>query len=191
MVRPGQARLRGPRRRGDGGGFTLIELLVVMAILLILSGIIATTVLAFQRMMRKKAAGVDIKTFTMGLAAYKKDFGEYPPNDITALGATTEYGLNETIYYYLGLRHQKGVNFYGPYVTFKRKRLRDDDHDNFMEYLDTFGTYYEYALNSSGDYDIVSPGPDGQLGGTIDAIDGYEPNDEDPLGIDDVTQRSE
>ncbi len=166
-----------------------------MAILLILSGIIATSVFAFQRMMQKKAAGVDIQTFTMGLAAYKKDFGEYPPCDITLLGgtATAEHGLNETIYYYLGLRHRKGVNFYGPYVTFKRKRLRDDDGDRMMEYLDTFGTHYHYALNPSGGYDIVSPGPDGILGVAGEVIDlatGYVVVSEDEAR-DNVTQRSE
>ncbi|MHC4248992.1 MAG: type II secretion system protein GspG [Planctomycetota bacterium] len=189
MLRAGEACRRG--RPPRGGGFTLIELLVVMAIMLILAGIITSTVFVFKRMMMERGAGVDIQTFTMGLAAYKRDLGSYPPADITLVGGSATHGLNEAIYYYLGLKHLKGANFYGPYVTFKTNRLRDDDDDGFKEYLDTFGTHYQYAPNSKGGYDIVSPGRDGELGGKIDFVDGYVPDDEDPDGEDDITQRSQ
>jgi general secretion pathway protein G len=189
MLHAREACRRG-RSRGSGG-FTLIELLVVMGIILILAGIITSTVFAFQRIMREKAASVDIQTFTMGLAAYKRDLGSYPPADITLVGGSATHGLNEVLYYYLGRKHLKGANFYGPYVTFKTRRLADVDGDGIKEYQDTFGTYYEYAVNPTGGYDIVSPGPDGRLGGTIDAVDGYVPTEDDPFGKDDITKRSE
>ena len=142
--------MSGTRRRHRPGGFTLIELLVVIGIMLLLAGIISSVVFALRRRIRMQAASCDIKSFTMGLAAYRHDLGSYPPADITLVGGTAEYGLNEALVYYLGRRIIKGANLYGPYVNFKASRLRDDDGDGFKEYLDPFGTHYLYALNPSG-----------------------------------------
>jgi prepilin-type N-terminal cleavage/methylation domain-containing protein len=183
MVRAEDACRRERGRSPGRGGFTLIELLVVMGIMLILAGIITSTVFMFKRMMMRKGAEVDISSFTMGLAAYKRDFGAYPPTDTAGWcpGAAIDppapngYWRNEMLYYYLGLKHKKGVNFYGPYVTFKTKRLRDFDGDGFLEYGDPFGGLFEYGLvldASSGAvvrYEIVSPGYDDKLGGSWDA----------------------
>lgn len=192
MVRAGKACRRG--RSPGGGGFTLIELLVVMGIMMVLAGMITSAVFAFRRITQKKGAGVDIQTFTMGLAAYRKDLGAYPPDDIMEADGTptAKYGFNEVIYHFLGTRLVKGANLYGPYVTFKTKRLVDEDGDGFMEYLDTFGTHYNYALRPNGEYDIVSPGPDGEFGGTIAVGTGFVPAEPaSPHATDNITQRSE
>jgi len=154
-------------------GFTLIELLVVMAIMLILSGMITATIFVFKRMMQERGADADIRTFTIGLAAYKRDLGSYPPSDLDSwIGTDTGY-RNEILHYYLGRKHLKGANYYGPYVKFKTKRLRDDDNDGFEEYPDPFGNLYEYSLvtDANGEtvrYEIVAPGRDGVLGGSWD-----------------------
>jgi len=170
MVRADDACRRKRRRSPGRGGFTLIELMVVMAIMLILAGLITSTIFVFKRIMQRKGAKVDISTFTMGLAAYKRDLGSYPPVDIGG----AQYSANEVLHYYLGRKHLKGANYYGPYVTFKTRRLRDADGDGLLEYPDPFGGYYEYGLVTevaTGEvlrYEIVSPGYDGEMGGEWD-----------------------
>ena len=187
------------RRRGRSTGregFTLIELLVVMAIMMILTGMITSTIFIFKRMMQAKAADADIRTFTMGLAAYKKELGAYPPSDAGSWIGSDEFRRNELLHYYLGRRHLKGANFYGPYVKFKAKRLRDEDSpkDGYEEYPDPFGGLYEYGLVTDADgvpvrYEIVAPGRDGLLGGHWD--DGGTDGDPDLMGefvVDDEDQ---
>ncbi len=188
MVRAEDACSRKRGRSSRRGGFTLIELQVVMGIMMILAGIITSTVFVFKRIMQRKGAEVDISSFTMGLAAYKSDFGSYPPTDPGEWvpGAAIDpsppdgYWRNEMLHYYLGRRHKKGPNLYGPYVTFKTKRLRDDDGDGYFEYTDPFGGLFQYGLVVEANppfsvvrYEIVSPGYDGSTGGTWD-VDGSQ-----------------
>ena len=61
-------------------------------------------------------------------------------------------------------------------MELKGARLVDSDGDGFPEYCDPYGNPYVYAENASdrppggvnrGSFDLVSRGPDGQLGGTI------------------------
>lgn len=172
------------RRRG---AFTLIELLVVITIMMILAGTTTAAIFKVRSIMQTKAAKVDIRTITMALAAYQRELGSYPPDDvIPETGWSADpYGLNEVLVYYLGRKHMVGGNVYGPYIEFKTHRLVDRDGDGFDEYLDPFRNHYEYAENRSnttpfaankrnkGSYDIVSPGRDGVLGGSITAADGY------------------
>jgi prepilin-type N-terminal cleavage/methylation domain-containing protein len=187
------------RRRSTG--FTLVELLVVLSIIVLLAGIVSGAALTFRRIMQNKAAAWDIKTFSIALAAYKLDFGRYPPDDFIPDTASTawdpKFGMNEVLYYYLGLRHQKGLNMCGPYGKFREKRLVDEDGDGFKEYLDPYGGLYYYAENASDpirpgkhkdSYDIVSPGLDGMLGAedVMTTEGGYEPT-EDPFEEDNVS----
>ena len=192
MVRAVDALRRGRGRSAGREGFTLIELLVVMAIMLILTGMITSTIFVFKRIMQGKAAATDIRTFTIGLAAYRRDLGSYPPSDLASWIGSEDNYRNEILHYYLGRRHVKGANYYGPYVKFKTKRLRDNDTDSpmgdgFQEYSDPFGGLYEYGLVTDADgvavrYEIVAPGPDGRLGGIWDESGSDPDGDPDLVG---------
>jgi prepilin-type N-terminal cleavage/methylation domain-containing protein len=175
------------RERGTGVGrsaFTLIELLVVMAIILVLAGMLTAAAFALKNMGMTKGAKADIQAIGVGLAAYRRDFGSYPPDfGMGAGGPDGVYGeMNETMVYYLGSKLVRGLNTYGPYVQFKESKLTDEDNDGFHEYRDPYGNLYIYAENASQanpvghnqkTYDLVSPGEDGLLGGTISKDTGY------------------
>ncbi len=178
-------------------GFTLIELLVVTSIIMILAGTMTIAIFKVRTIMQGKAVKVDIRTMTMALAAYQRELGRYPPDSVAGNGiwsVDADYtnendarASNEALVYYLGRKHVKGANVYGPYMEFKESRLADRDGNDYEEYLDSFGRYYLYAENKSvqnpngtgegrnvGSYDIVSAGRDGRLGGTMSAAKGYE-----------------
>jgi type II secretory pathway pseudopilin PulG len=175
---------RGPR------GFTLIELLVVVTIIMVLVGLLSAAIFSVKRSTLVKAAKFDLKTFSMALAQYRRELGRYPPDsgastDIpdAPVGWTDSNAMNEVLVYYLGSKLQRGANYYGPYMEFKKGRLKDTDGDGLHEYQDPFGGIYSYAENASElsevgmnprGYDLVSPGPDGELGGTMDPANGYE-----------------
>jgi len=162
--------------------FTLIELLVVMSIILVLTGLLAGGAFALQNMGRVKAAKVDIESIGVGLAAYNRDFGVYPPDTDTRFAGGL-VGSNECLVYYLGRRLRKGLNTYGPYVEFKEAKLQDSNNNGYDEYKDPFTTPYYYAENRSDPsntsthnprgYDLVSAGPDGELGGGMSPSTGY------------------
>jgi prepilin-type N-terminal cleavage/methylation domain-containing protein len=175
-------------------GFTLIELLVVTSIIMLLAGTTTVAIFKVRTIMQAKAAKVDIRTMTMALAAYRRELGRYPPDSIDGVPSWTvdpdcapeEHcrASNEALVYYLGRKHVKGANVYGPYMDFKQSRLvnrnaSDETDVAYVEYLDPFGRYYLYAENTpgvgrnKGSYDIVSPGRDGRLGGTMSAASGY------------------
>ncbi len=161
-----------------------MELLVVMTIIMILSGMLTAAVFTFRKMMAARAAKFDIQTFSMALAAYRRDMGSYPPDDdipTAAGGWDTSYGMNEVLVYYLGRRHVIGDNVYGPYMEFKLKRLVDKDGDGLDEYLDPWRNHYLYAENASAgvghnrrSYDLVCMGLDGVLGCVMNPAVGYD-----------------
>jgi prepilin-type N-terminal cleavage/methylation domain-containing protein len=173
-------------------GFTLIELMVVMTIVAILAGLIMATVLGQRDRIRRKAIGVEISNLCSALEAYRKDLKEYPPD---AIPGESQADSNEALVYWLGRKQKRGLNTYGPYMEFKRSRLTDADGDGFQEYRDTFDNLYLYAENESQTaknerdgltnpevgtnprtFDLVSPGPDGALGGTITTAGGFVAN---------------
>ena len=188
-----------------GGAFTLIELLMVTSIIMLLAGTMTVAIFKVRSIMQAKAGKVDIRTMTMALAAYRRELGRYPPDSVTgAIAWSVDANFtpenhcrdsNEALVYYLGRKHVKGANVYGPYMEFKEARLvnRDKGEEQatktgvlYPEYIDPFGRYYLYAENLSqqkvggsgvgrnvGSYDIVSPGRDGTLGGTMSAAGGY------------------
>ena len=157
----------------------------VVFALVIIAGLVSTCTY-WPRKNPKLSARADIRTFSIGLAAYHRDLGEYPPDDITAIGGSPEYGMSEALVHHLGRRLLKGRDSYGPYVHFKTRQLTDEDGDGFEEYHDPWGGLYLYARRpppsdaSDGKalphgYDIASPGPDGVLGGRMVPGKGYVP----------------
>jgi prepilin-type N-terminal cleavage/methylation domain-containing protein len=176
--RAGRASAAGPRR-----AFTLIELVVVMAILLVLAGLIFAVARAFYLRGLEAGTRADIKSLEMGLTQYRKDWGAYPPDDIAVAGGTAPNEMNEALVHFLCRKIIRPASTYGPYAEIGEGRFGDSEPDGFRELRDPYGNLYQYAENASHSgavtganprsYDIVSPGYDGELGGTISPATGY------------------
>jgi type II secretory pathway pseudopilin PulG len=167
-----------------GNAFTLIELLVVICILMILAGLVFAVARAVYLRSLERGTRADIKALEMGLAQYRRDWGAYPPDDIVLVGGSAPNAMNEALVHHLCRKIIKGASTYGPYVVIDKGRFGDSDVDGYLELRDPYGNLYQYAENAShatptgaspGSYDIVSPGHDGALGGTISPATGYVP----------------
>lgn len=130
--------------RGSSG-FTLLELLVVVTIIGLLAAYVGPKYFSQLGKSEQSIAKAQIEAFSRALDAYRLDVGRYP---------TTEEGLNAL----LG-RPASAAKWNGPYL---QKAVPPDPWGN---------AYVYRAPGSSGDFDIVSYGKDGQPGGTGDAAD--------------------
>jgi hypothetical protein len=157
-------------------------ILYVLAMLLLGLGVVA--VCSLRRRAAAGATTVELTAITAALGMYRTDYGAYPPDDITIVGGSPENGMSEVIVYYLCRTHQKDGRPLGPYMVFRKQSLTDADKDGFEEARDLLGNLYLYAENASHKkptgknpktYDLVDPGPDGELGGTISPATGYVP----------------
>lgn len=133
------------RRRRARGGFTLVELLLVLVILGILAALVVPKFSGRTEQARVTAAQTQISTFSTALNAFEIDTGSYPRGN---------EGLQQLVV------APADVNGWrGPYL------MSDIPMDPWQHpYV------YEYPgrVNATG-YDIISMGPDGQLG-TADDI---------------------
>lgn len=131
--------------------FTLIELLLVVIIIGVLAAIMLPSFSGRSEEARRTRAKTEIES-TLGLALdmFEADIGSYP---------STEQGLDALI------RRPDGVdNWRGPYIK-KSNRFEDPWRNNY---------HYQFPgqRNTFG-YDLISPGPDGQLG-TDDDISNFD-----------------
>ena len=119
-------------------GFTLIELLVVMVIVGLLAALVAPRLFPKLGKGKQAAARAQIELLGQALDQMRLDIGRYP---------TTQEGLNM-------LAANPGVaNWDGPYL---KKALP----------VDPWGKPYGYqSPGSHGEYDLFSPGADGEEGG--------------------------
>ena len=127
------------RREGRTAGFTLIELLIVMVIIGLLASLVAPQMFKQVGKAKHKTAQAQIDLIGTALDSYRLDVGSYP---------TTEQGLD-------ALRNQpQGVDMWdGPYLP------KDVP-------LDPWGNPYEYkSPGDHNEYDLVSYGADGKVGG--------------------------
>ncbi|MFB3817994.1 MAG: type II secretion system major pseudopilin GspG [Candidatus Methylomirabilales bacterium] len=126
------------RARERARGFTLIELLVVVVIIGLLAGLVGPRLFGRVGKSKQAAAQAQIELFGAALDNYRLDVGQYPP---------TEAGLK-------ALQANPGVeNWDGPYL---KKEIP----------ADPWGRGYVYkAPGEHGEYDLVSLGADGAVGG--------------------------
>ncbi len=119
-------------------GFTLIELLVVMVILGLLAALVGPRLFGHVGAANQKAAKTQIEMLGQALDAFRLDVGRYP--------STTE-GLNALV-------TNPGVEGWnGPYL---KKGVPNDP----------WKRPYQYECpGQHGEYDLISYGADGALGG--------------------------
>lgn len=131
--------------------FTLIELLLVVIIIGVLAAIVLPSFSGRSEEARRTRTKTEIES-TLGLALdmFEADIGSYP---------STEEGLEALI-----RKPDKANNWRGPYIK-KSNKFRDPWRNNY---------HYQFPgqQNTFG-YDLVSPGPDGQLG-TDDDISNFD-----------------
>jgi general secretion pathway protein G len=133
------------RSRRDELGFTLLELLVVVAIIGLLAAYVGPKYFGQIGKSEQALARAQIDSFHKALASYRLDVGSFP---------TTQEGLAA-----LTTRPQSAPKWNGPYLAKPAP-------------MDPWGKPYVYRSPAAkGDYELLSYGKDGQLGGTGDAAD--------------------
>ena len=127
-------------------GFTLVEILVVVVIIAILAAVVVPNVLGRIGEARTSAAISEVTTFKNSLDLYKLDCGDYPPS-LDGLVTKTD-----------------APGWHGPYLK-----------DETTIPMDPWNHPYTYKKpgDNGRDYDIISAGPDGQLG-TADDIRSWD-----------------
>lgn len=124
------------------GGFTFIEIMVVVAILAILAALVVPRIMGRTDDAKRTAAKVQIRNIEGALQLYKLDNGVYP---------STEQGLKALV-------EKPSVG-----VVPKKWKL-----GGYLPKLpeDPWGNPYKYlSPTQKGDYEIMSLGTDGEMGG--------------------------
>src|SRR6266496_1507391 len=168
------------KRLSDGfnGAFTLIELIVVITIIIILTGLVLSTVGYAQKKGARARAETEIAAMSAALENYKADNGTYVRNadtdglDAQASGNPCAY-RDASLYLYKQLSGDTNANFQPPagaksYFTFKPNMLgtsattTTDACGNTLtptavSYIrDPFGNIYGY---STIDNPVANPSP--------------------------------
>lgn len=126
-------------------GFTLLELLVVMVIMGLLAGYVGPRYFSQIGKSEVKVARAQIDALSKSLDQFRLDTGHYP---------TMEEGLKV-----LFVRPANEPKWDGPYLS------KDVP-------LDPWGHPYLFKIpGEHGEYDLLSYGKDGQLGGVNEAAD--------------------
>jgi general secretion pathway protein G len=144
------------RKRGSAA-FTIIELLVVIAIIIILAGLILSTVGYVQKKGARSRAEAEIAAMSAALESYKADNGIYPRDtnsttdnlDARTSSNPTNYQTASLFLYdslfgstTSGSRTSTGKS----YFVFKPNQLSPSDQTVNVQYIrDPFGNSYGYS----------------------------------------------
>jgi prepilin-type N-terminal cleavage/methylation domain-containing protein len=157
---------RGVRRGERLTGFTLIELIVVTTVIVILTGLVLSTVGYVQKKGARARAETEIAAMSAACESYKADNGVYPRSETTTDALDATAAINITNYQaasqYLYGELAGDADFNGvpdpnhkSYMQFKPNML-GTDNNNKVYPRDPFGNSYGYstrmAATGSGGY---------------------------------------
>jgi general secretion pathway protein G len=132
---------------GAMGAFTLIELLVVIAVIIVLAGLILSTVGYVQKKGARSRAETEIAAMSAALESYKADNGIYPPNSATTGAHALYQGLsgdgNDAIGGTTASTGTPGSSGKS-YMTLKPNLLSPNPPDATTRVIDPFGNDYNY-----------------------------------------------
>jgi type II secretory pathway pseudopilin PulG len=148
--------------------FTLIELLVVMAIIIVLAGLVLSTVGYVQKKGARSRAETEIAAMSAACESYKADNGIYPRDNTTnqytdTLDARQNFDARQTVYQnasrYLydalfGATSGSRTPNAGArsYFTFKPNQLSPSDQAQPVAFIrDPFGNSYGYSTANQAD----------------------------------------
>jgi type II secretory pathway pseudopilin PulG len=148
----------------DGSAFTLIELIVVIAVIIILAGLVLSTVGYVQKKGARARAETEIAAMSAACENYKADNGIYPRDNTTdALDARQNFDATQTVYQNASLYLYNAL--FGAtggsrtpntgaksYFTFKPNQLSPSDQTQPVVFIrDPFGNSYGYSTANQAD----------------------------------------
>ena len=129
-------------------GFTLIEIMVVVFILALLAGLVVPKIMGRTDEARRTTTKLQIKNIEEGLHLYKLDTAVYP---------STDQGLEALVT--------------KPTIGVIPRNWRDEGYLPKVP-VDAWRNEFAYiSPGAHGDFDLLSYGADGELGGTGKAAD--------------------
>jgi prepilin-type N-terminal cleavage/methylation domain-containing protein len=154
------------KRLTNETGFTLIELIVVTTVIVILTGLVLSTVGYVQKKGSRARAETEIAAMSAACENYKADNGIYPRDNTASqytdtLDARNNFDATQAVYqhasFYLytqlsgdssGNRSPTGKS----YMEFKPKMLYPDDQTQNVQYIrDPFHNSYGYSTANQAD----------------------------------------
>jgi type II secretory pathway pseudopilin PulG len=156
-------------RRGErryNAAFTLIELIVVTAVIIILTGLVLSTVGYVQKKGARAHAETEIAAISAACESYKADNGVYPRDNTTNqytdtldgrqnLDATQPVYQHASFYLYTQLSGDSSGNRSPTgksYMQFKPNMLYPDDQTQNVQYIrDPFHNSYGYSTANQAD----------------------------------------
>ncbi len=146
------------------GAFTLIELLVVIAIIIVLAGLILSTVGYVQKKGARSRAETEIAAMSAACESYKADNGIYPRDNATngytdSLDARTSgdpanyQSASLYLYTQLSATNPDGTTIAGArsYFSFKPNMLSPRQSLPVTAIVDPFGNSYGYSTANQAD----------------------------------------
>lgn len=146
------------------GAFTLIELLVVIAIIIVLAGLILSTVGYVQKKGARSRAETEIAAMSAACESYKADNGIYPRDNATngytdSLDARTSgdpanyQSASLYLYTQLSATNPDGTTIAGArsYFSFKPNMLSPRQSLPITAIVDPFGNSYGYSTANQAD----------------------------------------
>jgi len=147
---------------GAAGAFTLIELIVVTTVIVILTGLILSTVGYVQKKGARARAETEIAAMSAALESYKADNAVYPPYSGTAGAHALYQGLtgdgNNAIGGTTASTGTPGSSGKS-YMTLKPNMLSPNPPDATTRVIDPFGNDYNYlapGINNTSTFDLWS-----------------------------------